>query len=220
MNNKTLIIIVGVVVIIGAIIGFLMMRNNIGYDDPTPDIKSTSQKMTLKSLLALGKAQTCTFNNTGGDAGGNSSGTMQIANGKMRGDFTTTASGKTMQSHMLMIDYVNYIWGDEMPFGIKMALTDLEKPENQKNQAVDINKELDYACTSGTSDANAFNLPAGVEFKDLGAMMQGLQDIPKTTTGTQQNPDYSAVKQAQCAACDQAPDAETRTQCKVALGCK
>ncbi len=218
MNNKTLIIVIGVVVIIGAIIGFMMMGKPSGEisnkNQVTP--QAGNQKMSMKSLLASGKPQTCTFSNPGTEVGGNSSGTMQIANGKMRGDFTTTVASKTTQSHMLMIDNVNYVWGDEMPFGIKMNLSDFEKPENQKNQAVDLNQEIDYSCNPGTNDPNAFNLPAGVEFKDMNAMMKGM--MPATAPGT--TPSAGNMNTAQCGMCDSAPDAESRTQCRIALGCK
>lgn len=218
MNNKTLIIVIGVVVIIGAIIGFMMMGKPSGEVSDKNQVapQSGNQKMSMKSLLASGKPQTCTFSNVSGGAGNSSMGTMQIANGKMRGDFTTTVASKTTQSHMLMIDNVNYVWGDEMPFGIKMNLADFEKPENQKNQAVDLNQELDYSCNPGTNDPNAFNLPAGVEFKDMNEMMKGIMPTsPSMGAGS-----AGSMNTSQCGMCDQAPDAESRTQCRTALGCK
>lgn len=212
MNKKLLIIIGGVIIIIvvAYVLRYLISLNGFTGDS----VIDRHSKMSLSTLLASSVSQKCTFTNKTDTS--ESSGTVYVSGGKMRGDFKTVASGRTMQSHMIVDGQTSYMWSDEMPQGFKMDFADMQK-QDTKNQTVDVNQQLDYSCGSWSADASAFVTPAGIEFKDMQAMMQGM--MPKTNTGTIQNSGYSDVKKMQCAACDNAPTAEAKAQCKTALGC-
>ena len=162
--------------------------------------------MSMKALLAAGKTQKCTFSNPSDPS--NTSGTVYIDNGKMRGDFTSTTDGKTVQSHMIVMDNTSYMWSDAMPQGIKMSFDDIQKPQTDSKQAVSVNQEVNYSCQGWSADSGTIALPAGITFTDYSAMLK------------QAAPSGGSANSQQCAACDQAPDAASRAQCKTALGCK
>lgn len=181
MNNKILYG-GGAVVIIAAIVVFMAMRspvaNNengapLGNDSTGKSANETvEQKTSLKNLLSIKVAQKCTYSSA--VDGLNTSGTVYVANGKMRSDVTSIVTGKTMQNHMLFIDNTSYIWGSGMPSGIKMSITDTANPQRGiVQQPVDINQELSYSCIPWSFDAKTFELPAGVQFTDMSAMMKG-----------------------------------------------
>lgn len=201
MNTKILYAVIAVVIL--AVSGYFLMRGSGGG-------LMMSEKSSMKALLASTKAQECEFNDESGDT--KTEGTVRVAGGRMRGDFSTTASGKTTMSHMILKDNIAYIWTDEAPQGFKMPMSDIEKPA-QENQSVDVNKEIDYSCSGWSASTATFDLPANVTFSDIGAMMnanmQGNMNMGSNTTD---------AKALQCGACDQAPEPQ-RTQCRQALQC-
>jgi hypothetical protein len=209
MNNKLLLYGIGAVVIIGVIIGFFAMQKPGNPDTDKQAATNTDnkagQKMSMKALLGAGKTQKCAFTNTADSS--NTSGTMYIDSGKMRSDFTSTVDGKTIQSHMIVMDNTSYVWSDAMPQGIKMTFDDIQKPD-AASKSIDINQEVDFSCQDWTPDAGTISLPTGITFTDYSAMLK------------QVAPSGGSANSQQCAACDQAPDATSRAQCKTALGCK
>jgi hypothetical protein len=185
----------------------------------------------MKELFASGAAQKCTFEQKVGDM--ESTGVVYIGNGKMRGDFESKSPAGVVQSHMIIRDNANYVWSDEGGGqGMKMAMTDGEvqaqENTNQQNQAVDWNQALGYECTSWGASESVFTLPQGVEFTDLSAMMK---QMPKAGAGKMMGAQEEMMgnaeaggsaggyKAMQCAACDSAPDADSKAQCKAAIGC-
>jgi hypothetical protein len=183
MSKTVLLSIIAVVIVAGGIGWYLTSKPNQSAPNSntsaTPSQQTTntganqSEKMSMKSLIASNTPQRCTF--TDASSGANSSGTVYVASGQMRGDFTSTASGKTTQSHMVVMNETSYIWSDEMANGVKMSFADIQKPSTQQNQSVDVNKEVDYSCGPWNRDTSMFSLPAGVTFTDIGMM---LRDIP------------------------------------------
>jgi hypothetical protein len=204
--NKKLLIGVGALIIIGGAIGFMMMNrsNQTTYDIGMP------HAISLKSLMASSKPQKCTVTTATGDS--QSSGTVYILNGKMRGDFMSVTNGKTITSHMITMDNTSYVWTDEMAQGFKMSMDEMQKqPSSQTSQTVDINQESPYSCTSWTSDSSTFALPAGITFTSMADMMgAGIQGNLQINGNT---------NDSQCGACDGAPEPQ-RTQCRTSLNCK
>ena len=132
----------------------------------------TSGKMSLKDLMSLGRDQKCTF--TEKTANSDSSGTVYVGGGKMRGDFTSIASGMTIQSHMIAMGQKGYLWTSAMPKqGFTFTLPDPSAPSAApaNSSAPDYNQQLDYSCSAWTVDASMFALPAGITFSDMSALM-------------------------------------------------
>ena len=207
---------------VGGIAAFTMMKPSNTVPGPgesgTPSVTGeTSGMKSLKELFALGTSQKCTFTNTT-DAS-ESSGVVYLSNGKMRGDFTSVAAGKTIQSHMIVEGKTSYVWSDAMAGqGIKMSFEDTDTPSSApEGQSVDLDAKTNYSCSGWGVDQAIFVLPQGVEFKDLSAMMQGLTP-PKAGAGVEGGTGVD-VKAMQCSYCAQAGDADSVAQCKAALGC-
>jgi len=130
---------------------------------PTPQPQTSSQ--SLKALIMLGSSQKCQFSDAG------STGTFYVANGKARGDFTTTADQKNVTSHMIMDGTTSYVWSDGQSQGVKMTIdAAAQNSTGTQGKSVDANKKIDYRCEAWTADSAQFAMPSGVTFIDIKAM--------------------------------------------------
>lgn len=205
MNTKT-IGITGVVVAVIALGAYFAMRK----PAHTP---ATNQTGSLKTLLSSGSPQRCTVTNVAGNA--NSNGTVLVAGGKMRGDFTSEVNGQTTASHMIIMDNTSYIWTDAVSQGFKISLDETTKgsTETQRdNQSVDITQNVNYSCEPWSPDDNSFALPSGIQFKSMAEMMPAVPANNVPFSGS------NNLKAVQCKQCDTLPS-EQKTQCRAALGC-
>lgn len=154
---------------------------------------------SIKDLLALGRAQQCTFSDT---VTGGTDGVVYVANNKVRGDFTATVGGTATGSHMIVDGTAAYLWMDGQTTGFKTVL-DQAQPSVAagQTQQFDANTSVDYSCKAWSVDNAVFTLPSGVTFSDPSALLPA-----------------APGQGANCAACDSAP-ADSRAQCRAALGC-
>ncbi len=204
MNNKLLLAVSGVVIV--GVAAYVMMRG------PTSDSPLGGGKMSMKSLLASATAQKCTFTSTAG--GSNTSGTVYVASGKMRGDFNSLVNSKNEKSHMIVSDNTSYVWAEAFPQGMKMSFANMESKGADKN-AVSVNDQVDFSCTPWSADQSMFAIPGGVVFNNIDAMMPGSpkKDATGNTGGTGNN-----IKAIQCGACDNLSGNE-KSACRSALSC-
>ncbi|MDC1205333.1 hypothetical protein N8083_00600 [Candidatus Pacebacteria bacterium] len=220
--NNTIIIIIAVVVVAGGG-AFLFLNGNSNSTDAISSTAIQTNKETVKEepsddiqesftgnieqLLALGKNITCTF--TQNDEQAEGTGTVYLSNGRMRGDFMMNfkQGGGSMEASTIQKDNTLYSWGDS-PFGTfatKVAVQDKDK--SSKSQSVDFDEEFDYACKKWNVDNSMFDLPATVNFDDINAEVNQI------------NQATSDILDLQCSACDNIPDANAKAQCQAALGC-
>jgi hypothetical protein len=123
--------------------------------------------MTLQGLLSLGSSQKCTFTDATSITA-SSEGTVYVAQGKLRGDFTSVVSGTTIKSHMIVLGDTSYTWTDTTKEGSKMALATIENQQAPgPNQGFNPNKKVNYSCVGWLTDASVFALPAGIQFSNL-----------------------------------------------------
>ena len=212
-GSRAIIGIVVVIIVVGAV--WAMANKSAPTNSPAdPDTKNTNtnaaKAQSLKALLAANTPQECSFQTTVDTS--TSEGKVYMARGMMRGDFTLVSGDETFTSHMITKDGSVYSWVENMTTGFKTSIDagTGANTENGQKEAVDMDQELNYDCQPWSADASTFELPANVEFNDLGAMMKPKLDAPANTDDTN----------AQCGACDQVPAGPTRDQCKSALGCK
>ncbi len=184
MNNKVWYVI-GLIIIIGIIV-FMTSKDSetmpAGQEGNVSGSASSfttkGEKSSLKALLARAGSHKCTFTDTA--EGTETSGTVYLSDGKLRGDFSSMSEGKTVMSHVLADGSgATQVWMDDFPQGFKMNMNEMEA-QAAESGAVDFNKELDYSCETWTVDANAFTAPAGMTFMDMNAMMQGGTPVPAT----------------------------------------
>lgn len=218
MNKKMLGILVGMLVVAGIVAYVLTTdkdKNEVASKTSEQNIvqeKSDSMKpKSLKEMLSYSGSQKCEFKNT--DENYSSEGVVYVVNGKMRGDFISKTAQITTTSHMVAKDNTFYMWEDGTNNGFKASINRMSEPGENQN-SVDVNKQMDFSCESWMENSSKFELPSGVEFKDLNAIMESIPSTPANTdkTGSED------LKGIQCAACDSAPES-ARAQCKAALQC-
>src|SRR3989344_3616219 len=115
MNKKIIgTVIIAAVVLIGAYAAFKGKS-------PLSPAATIMQSGSFRELAAAPSPQRCIVEST--KAGATSSGTVYVASGLMRGDFTTegTPSG-TIESHLIVKNNVSYVWSSAAPQGFKLTL--------------------------------------------------------------------------------------------------
>jgi hypothetical protein len=203
--NKKLLIAIGILLLIVGVGAYFFMSSRLGSTTPTTQQTATSgessAQKSLRDLIALGESQECLFSTSE-----ESSGTIYITSGKMRGDFSSTVEGETTISHMLVEDKTSYVWIEGQDMGYKFTHDESADTQNgtATQQNVDLDQKADYTCKPWVVDSSMFTLPQNIEFKDMSELTG--------PSGTQD------TKAAQCAACDSAPE-DAQAQCRAALGC-
>lgn len=210
-------IVLGVVVLLVLLVGSVLLNrakhtgevadSTAAITPVTPSTTPTTENVSLKSLLAMNKAQKCTFDNE------SVSGTTYISNGKVRGDYTAKTGGSTPATHMIVDGTTSYMWMDNATTGYKMNFSAMEgnptkgDVNNTGQVNVDPNKTMNYNCSAWSADASVFALPSSVQFTDMSAMMDKYQ-TPPTIAPTPGSKNMDEMM----AACNKLPE-PAKTQC-------
>jgi len=167
---------------------------------------------TIKSLLSSGKSQKCTYSNDPKSA--SVSGTLYVANGKMRVDFVSGTEQAKISGHVILDSGFSYVWTDMSKQGVKMAIDQkLQQPSSApvNSQTLDINQALAYTCQGWVEDSFVFTLPPDVTFLTF--------TLP-TVAPSGVVPSSKATNPSNCSVCDNLPAGTARETCKTQLGCK
>lgn len=210
MNKKVLVIVI--LLILGAA-GYFGYTKFMGKSLPGTSSESGGMK-SLKDLLSAGVAQKCTFATT--SESGSSEGTTYVSGGKVRGDFTTTTSGKTTISHMISDGKTSYVWTEGEKNGFKMTIPESTTEPSTGNadsststsSEADLNQKADYKCSGWVADTSYFTPPANVTFTDFSQIYNPASPQTGKTTGTS----------SQCSYCNSLTG-DDKTQCLTALKC-
>jgi len=214
MNLQGIIfLIIGGVVIIG---GGLYLVNSTPNDDQQGVVEEEamtnedfSDANSLRALIALGRDLTCDFVHDDPETG-RSEGTVFLSGERMRGDFRITANGTEMESHVIRNGSTGYTWGTT-PMGTVAIMFDISQEDDiassNEGESVDLDQNLEFECSAWSVDESKFAPPSDLDFQNVSAQMQMTGEVDASANG------------AQCAACEQIPDASSKGQCKVALGC-
>ncbi|OGM27720.1 hypothetical protein A2962_02580 [Candidatus Woesebacteria bacterium RIFCSPLOWO2_01_FULL_39_61] len=214
MNKKVLItIIIIALLLIGGGVYVMSTSNNsktvpvttTGTDINNIQEPSQVSQRSLKDLLAAGISQKCTFKDVSNDV--EIEGTSYIANGKVRGDFSTTAEGKTSVGHSIFDGKASYVWMDGSSTGLKMEIdtSATSTTEASTQQGLDLNKTIDYNCDAWLQEESVFNPPSDVTFTSF--------VVPTSSAG-----DSTQGNQNLCSPCNSLTG-EQKTQCLTALKC-
>ena len=132
--------------------------------------ESMTSKATLRTLLEQGKNTSCNISSS--SEGITTEGTVYInADGDLRGDFISKTSTDSADSHLIIKDNVAYVWSGGEGVQVKVNTED-----GITEQAVNLDLEFVYDCTSWDRDETMLELPA-IDFLDLDAMMMEAQQI-------------------------------------------
>ncbi|MDP3964793.1 MAG: hypothetical protein Q8Q20_04040 [bacterium] len=220
--GKVIIAIVAVVLLGGGAYYFMSdddtntnSGNSSTNSDAVNDVSSMTES-TLNELFARGENLECMY--TYSDAFGSQEGTVYVAGGeKIRGDFTLldSESGETT-SHIIQDGEYHYNWGtyDGQEIGTKMKLSefqaegDTDEPETADDTpSLNYDHQYEFDCDRWTVDDSKFEVPANVEFTDLTAQMEAIEEVS------------NSVLSDQCGNCDALGTDAARDSCRQALGC-
>lgn len=193
MNKTYIVAAIGLVVVAaGAYMAF-------GKADSVPageDMAASSTPSTLRELAASRVSQKCDFTSANETIG-----TVYVADGRVRSDFTSTAAGKPIVGHALVLDNTAYAWMDGMSQGFKNSF---DATTTANSQGVNPDERVSYSCEPWVADAGLFSVPADIQFMSV--------------TDIQVKAGAGAMG-ASCGQCAQIPDATAKAQCLAALHC-
>lgn len=137
---------------------------------------------TFAALIESGGSYRCTF--TSNADGVKSSGDLYTDGERFRVTAETTVEGEVVMSDMINNGATTYVWSEtaEGTMGMMMA-NDLSEtiPTGVEmypgdTTGVDMEQDVSYNCEAWTGNESFFTPPSNVEFVDMQAMMQGMQD--------------------------------------------
>ncbi len=213
MKNKAVLIIVLLLLGVGAYFGYTKFLGG-KLPGSSGSMMEEGGMKSLKDLLSSGVAQKCTYSTA--DESGNSEGVTYVSGGKVRGDFTTVASGKTMTSHMISDGKTSYVWSDGEKNGFKMTVTEeatgdveTDYSDTSTSSQADLNQQADYKCSGWVVDGSVFTPPTTVTFTDFSQMYAPASAAPAQG---------GSGDSSQCSYCN-ALTGDDKTQCLTALKC-
>jgi len=209
-------ILLGVVILLVLVAGggaFMAMQKSTKQPaaEQSQSAKSQTMEGTLKNLLTGGKSLKCTY--TSKTASVSVDTIVYVANGKIRGDFTSKSSQTAVKGHMIIDGQYSYMWTDMSKQGFKVAI-DQNQPTPGANESLgqspSLNQSYTYSCSGWSVDASAFVLPSDITFSTM--------TVPTQSPSSQ--PDVSQAPSAACAYCDQATSDAAKTACRAQLHCQ
>jgi hypothetical protein len=225
--NRNLIIAAVVLVMLGAGL-YIYQKSQNGQMDPASMMKDDASALgkingTLQDLFAKGVPMQCSFTSTA--EGSATSGTVYVSGQNMRGEFASTQAGENeVMSYMIRTGDTTYTWSSNQQQGVKMTFSEEDAAEMQAKaeamqkenpQAFSENQSMDYDCKPWVPTLGSFTPPTDIEFMDLSAQMQQMQQkMEALPTGS------DTMEDSQCAMCMQVPAGDAREQCKKALNCQ
>jgi predicted DNA binding CopG/RHH family protein len=208
--SKTVITVVALVAV--AIFGYGIYSNVSNMDttpEPTQQIQdenfTETQAQSLEDFLTMTNNQQCTF----ADAEAETSGTIYVANGNLRGDFVSSTDNSQgtdeVEAHVIARGQEVYLWMEGVAEGYKSSLESISdvSADLPINDIVNPDSDIDYECSPWTADESKFELP-NIEFNDLTSLIESVG-------GNENNA-------LQCAACDSL-SGDAQAQCRAALSC-
>lgn len=164
MNKTTAWIIAALVIIVGVV---LWATAGDEAEAPTNGEEEVAeqQKDTLRALLASNTSQECTFS----DAETDTEGTLYVADGNMRGDFTTQQDGSTVSAHTIVVDETVYTWIEGQEQGFQISLEQATEGEATAGSQVDFDRPVNYECNATAVSDSRFDLPDNVTFTSVGS---------------------------------------------------
>lgn len=170
-------------------------------------------KGTLDQVLAKGQSVKCTFTDT--QDGTKVESTTYISGTRFRSETKTTDEGnETMEYNMISDGEWAYVWSNQQETGMKMKYSDFEKPEDREtgphnpvSNMMNAMKAYNYSCVPWITDPSKFNAPTDIEFQDLSAMMNDLEETTANMT------------KELCNSCDELDTADQIASCKENMNC-
>jgi uncharacterized protein YxeA len=131
-------------------------------------------QVSMRDLVARGQSLECTFDLDVEYS--KSSGTVYIADGKVRGNFDIVVSMSAVgtqkfEAYMIADGEMSYVWSSLIKQGFKIPISESETASNPQN-GVDYNQKLNYSCKPWNADASFFVPPADITFSAAPTALQ------------------------------------------------
>lgn len=123
---------------------------------------TTEQSGTIADLLSRTGSWRCDVSSN--VAAAPSTGVAYIADGKIRGDFTSKVAAMgnlQVKTHLIVIDGFAHVWTDLYPQGAKTAI---DAPASETQSGFSHDTQVSYLCVPHQPDASLFVLPANISF--------------------------------------------------------
>jgi len=99
------------------------------------------------------------------------SGTVYISAGKIQGEYSTIAEGKSMKTSFLLRDGYSYTWSDAFPtmgFKVKISQDAANNTGASGSYSWNADQIGDYNCETWVANDSQFALPTGITFTEVG----------------------------------------------------
>lgn len=165
--KKTLGIILALAIIVILVAVFTSRGGDkVAFEEGTMSGKSEVVTGTFGDLASLGKNFQCSFESD--EEVGTISGTMYVADEKIRGSYTLLdPEGSISNFEYLRDDSFNYFWG-ESPYGgiaIKTRIDEEDATVSEEVETFDASEqEFDFECHKWSPQESMFDVPTDVEF--------------------------------------------------------
>lgn len=151
---------------------FIISANKGGNTETLLESESTEEttatdgkKMAFSEFIKQGGSYKCEVKQAMSDF--ENSGTVYINGANVRGDFSTIAEGRTMNTSFISKDGYSYMWSSAMDGGFKTKIQ--TEAGASGTYSWDADQIGDYNCESWTVDEAMFTVPANITFKEMGA---------------------------------------------------
>lgn len=183
---------------------------------------------SLRVLLQSGATQKCTFSETIPNS--SRSGTVYMATGRMRGDFSVPGGARS--AHMITDGLEARFWSDSEIKGVVVRYRKEEQPLKQDSlQTLDIDAKIEYSCEAWKAEETLLQSPADIVFQTAES---GIPDITATSSDLESTSSAewipsgvslgdagtaSGTRSSQCRLCDRVTSSESKEQCIKAFKC-
>ncbi len=180
--SKTILVIIIIAVVIGGGIWVFSAHQNKNNEVSSSEINTLPENLSKNSEKASTKkipfsefikgfgSYQCTVNQSVN--GNETKGTIYLSKGLLRGEFASVARSLKIDTNFIVRDGYTYTWTSLMPkFGFKTKINseNRESSGSQNSGSYNFNAEKvgDYNCEAWTVDQSKFNLPTGIEFREI-----------------------------------------------------
>lgn len=172
MNKTLLVVLIAGVLGIGGYFYFEKEGNEMAEQTASQTeeggVKQTGKKIAFSQFVNQGGSYKCTVHQFISDT--DTTGTMFVDKGLMRGMFETETQGVKVSSNILVREGFTYTWSSTMPQGIKMAVKKDEGGVDTSTSGANswnVDDVGDYECVAWDADQTTFVVPSNIVFMDL-----------------------------------------------------
>lgn len=238
MNNKTIVIVVAVVLILGVAVWLVMGQKFSGQtknslsgansqnqtapagNNSAAQNNSNTFAGTLSDLMAKKTPVNCQVSI--GQSGMTQTQTIYFDGSNLRTDVAMNVEDRQNTAHVVLKDGWEYMWSEGVAsgaagnIGTKINVSELKKQQAQvaseapqNNGGIDIQRTMNFSCIPWVPDAAQFALPADIQFQDMTSFGTGAGSVPAVGAGG-----IPTAPANLCDVCKNIPVGSARTQCE------